>query len=144
MAPAESARMSTRRPGRVSRPVAGQLPQCVADDRDVIGRSVRPGVPGPQQHRQRLTGAGVAVVDECPQRVEPEPALERRRRALLVRVCGDQGGVHIDDQRLVRCGAVVWGVFAGHRPYSGPSLSAGSVDRRQHPVSVAGEGVHRP
>ena len=76
-------------------------------------------------------------------RMEPESALERPRRALLIAVRGDQSGVHINDQRVVRCGAVAGSVFASHRPHPSPSRSAGSVDRRQHPVGVVGEGVHR-
>ena len=41
-----------------------------------------------RSNRQRLTA----------HRVEPEPVLERRRRLLLLRVAGDQRGVHIDHQ----------------------------------------------
>ena len=65
--------------------------------------SHRAGVPGPQQHGS--TGAravpGTAVINERPQRVMAKPALERRRRPLLVRMRCDQGGVDIDDQRAV-------------------------------------------
>ena len=37
----------------------------------------------------------------------PKPRLERRRRVLLLRVRGHQGGVQVDDQRPVRVDAVV-------------------------------------
>jgi hypothetical protein len=84
------------------------------------------------------------VVDERPQRVEPEPALERRRRTLLVAVRGHQGGVHINDERIVGRGVVVGGVLAGQRPYPGPSGSPGGVDRRQGTLGVAGQHIHRP
>ena len=37
---------------------AGELGQCLAGDGDVVGGGVGPGVARPQQHRQRLAGAG--------------------------------------------------------------------------------------
>ena len=87
VAPAPSARTSTFRPGRRPGPVAGQLRSACADDGDVVGGGVRAGVARPQQHRQRLPGPVGAVVDERAQRVEPEPALERRRRACSFSEC---------------------------------------------------------
>ena len=80
-----------------------------------------------------------AVVDERPQRVVAEPALERRRRALLLRVRGDQGGVHVDDQRLPGVDAVVGGVLAGQRPRPRPGRGPGRVDRGQRRGGVGGE-----
>jgi hypothetical protein len=76
-----------------------QLRQRGTDDGLVVGHGVRAGVADAEQERQRLAGALGAVIDERPQRMEAEPALDRRRRGLLLRVRGDQGGVHVDDQR---------------------------------------------
>ena len=65
----------------------GQLRQRVPDDRDVVGGGVRAGVARPQQHRHRLpVPARSAVIDERPQRVMAEPALERRRRTLFLQL----------------------------------------------------------
>jgi hypothetical protein len=71
----------------------------------------------PEQFRQRAGLAGVlgAVVDDRPQRIEAEAALERRRGGFLLRVGGDQGGVYVDDQRRGRVPAVVGGVLTGQR-----------------------------
>lgn len=55
--------------------VSGQLLQRVGHHTDVVGGGVRPGVAGPEQHRERLAGAGRAVIGEHPQRVVAEPAL---------------------------------------------------------------------
>jgi hypothetical protein len=55
--PVPSVRTSTRRPG--------------PGRRDVVRGGVRPGVPRPQQHRQRLPGTLAPVVHERPQRVKP-------------------------------------------------------------------------
>lgn len=53
--------------------------------------------PGRRSQHQRLAGAVLAVVDEGAHRGEPEPTLERRFGAFLVRVRGDQRGVDVDD-----------------------------------------------
>ena len=50
-----------------------------------------------KHHAVVLPGAGGAVVEERPQRVEAEPALERRGGQLLLRVRRDQRGVQGDD-----------------------------------------------
>jgi hypothetical protein len=73
----------------------------------------------------------------------PIAALERRRGAFLVRVRGDQGGVHVDDQRLARVGLVVGGVVTGQLPRAGAGSGAGGVDRGQHSGRVQGEAVDR-
>ena len=77
--------------GPAAGPVPGQLGQRLAGHGDVVGFGVRPGVPRPQHHRQRLPDALGPVVEEGAQRVVPEPALERRRRLLPLRMRGDQG-----------------------------------------------------
>jgi len=59
------------RPNTVA--MARELAQRLAQHPDVVGRGVRPGVPGVQQHRQGLASAGRAVVDE--RGVMAEPAL---------------------------------------------------------------------
>jgi hypothetical protein len=83
--------------GAGPRSVPGQLAQRLAQHGDVVGGGVGAGVARAQQHRKRLTGAGRAVIDERPQWMVAKPALKRRRRALLVRVRRDQGGVDVDD-----------------------------------------------
>ena len=61
------------------------LVQGSADDLDVVGGGVRPGVTGPQHDHRALTPtlAG-SVVDPGGQGVVAEPLLEGRGRALLV------------------------------------------------------------
>ena len=56
--------------GPVPGPVRRQLAQRGPDDGEVVGGGVGAGVARAQQRRQRLTGAGGAVVDERPQRVD--------------------------------------------------------------------------
>ena len=60
--------------------IDGQLRQRHGQQLDVIGGGVRSGVAGPQDPRQRLARR----VQECEERVMPEPALVGRRRALLL------------------------------------------------------------
>ena len=55
--------------------VERQLSQGFTDDSDVVSGRVGAGVPGAQHHRQRFTGPVRAVIEERPQRVEPEPLL---------------------------------------------------------------------
>lgn len=55
---------------------AGQLRQRGPQDGDGVGDGVRSGgVLGPEQNRQRLSGAGLAVVEKGPQRMQPKPSL---------------------------------------------------------------------
>ena len=93
-------RTRARRPGRGPRP---GLVQCLADDLDVVGGGVRPGVAGAQHDHRALTApvAG-SVVDPGGQGVVAEPLLEGRCNALLVGVDIDQGGVDVDHQRTLR------------------------------------------
>jgi len=72
--------------------VDGQLEQGVVEDDDVVGGGARAGVARPQQGGEWFAG-GVQVGHE---RVVTEPALVGRRRALLLRVRADQGGVEVD------------------------------------------------
>jgi hypothetical protein len=134
-----------RTPAAVSLLVVGrQLPQRGADHRDVVGGGVRAGVAAAQQHRHRLPGPGLTVVDERGQRVMPEPALERRRREFLVRVRGHQGGINIHDQRP----AVIDPVIRSGGPGPGPDLSAGGgaggVDRRARLLDIAAQRGDQP
>lgn len=131
-------------PGPAAGLVTGELAQRGTDDGDVVSGGVRARVAGPQQLREWLPGATRAVVGEGPQRMMTEPALERRRRALLLRVGGDQGRVGVDDQRVGPVGAVVGSMFAGQFPRPGPCCGAGGIDRRQRGGGVGGEAVDRP
>jgi hypothetical protein len=126
-------------PGPGPGPVPGQLRQLLLGDRDVVGGGVGAGVTCPQQHRQRLPAALGAVVEERPQRVVAEPALERRRRPLLVRVGGHQRRVEIDDQRRRGARPAVGGLLAGQGPYP----RAGRRPRRVNRGQGRG-GVGRP
>jgi hypothetical protein len=86
------------------RPVVGQarhLPEGFLEDGDVVGSGVRAGVAGPEQDGEGLPGPVGVVVGEGAQRVESVALLERRFGVLLVRVRCHQGGVDVDDQRLL-------------------------------------------
>ena len=90
---------------------------------------VRAGVPGPQHRGEHLLG----VVAPHPDRVVPEPALERGRRRLLLRVHGHQGGVDVQHHRLAEVGAGdLRGRHAGTcgelRPHVPADLGAGLLD----------------
>ena len=74
----------------------GQLGQRGIKDRDLIGGVVGGGLARAQHRHQRLPSATGAVVDERQHRMKPEPALEVRGRAFLLRMCADQRGVQID------------------------------------------------
>jgi len=68
----------------VSGAVPGQLCQCGAGDRDVVGGGVGAGVPRTQEQRQRLPRTGRPVVDERGQRVVSEASLECRGGVFLL------------------------------------------------------------
>ena len=102
----------------------GELFEGGFDDVDVISGGIRAGVPGPQHHLQWFPGAVRAVVDEHAQRVEPEPAFERRLGVLLLRVRPDQGGVHIHDQRRRGIGAVIGCMLTGQSPHRRPGCGS--------------------
>ena len=70
------------------------LRERIVQDRDVVGRGVRARIARPQPTGQRLTG----VVQPAQQRVIAKPALEGRRRGLLVRMRLDQAGVQVEHQ----------------------------------------------
>ena len=124
-------------------PITRQLAQRRPDDHQVVGGRIGAGVARSQQRRDRLAGPVGAVVEERPQRVMAEPALERRCCAFFLPVGGDQGGVHVDDQRPPGVCAVVGGAVAGQPPGRRASCGAGGIDRGQHLVSVVGEPVDR-
>jgi hypothetical protein len=72
-----------------------------------------------------------------------EPALERRRRTLLLRVRRHQRGVHVDDQRRPGVDVVVGRVLSGQPPSGCTSGRASGVDRGQRAGGVFGEPVDR-
>ena len=80
--------------GRVDR----QLSERIGEHGHVIGGGPGPGVARSQHPGQRFTG-GVEIGQ---QRMEPEPALPRRRRLLLVRMGADERGVICLTSRVVR------------------------------------------
>jgi hypothetical protein len=75
---------------------ARELLERQADDVDVVGRGVGAGVARAQHAGQRLAG----LIQIGQQRVKPEAALERARRAVLVGVRRDQRRVDVDDDPL--------------------------------------------
>jgi hypothetical protein len=124
--------------------VGGELSQRGADDGDVVSGGVRAGVAAAQQYPDRLPGPGLAVVEECGQWVMPEAAFERRRRELLLRVRGDQGGVDVEDQRATMVDSVIRRVGPGPSPYLSAGRGPGRVDCRRGPVGVASQGSDHP
>jgi hypothetical protein len=124
--------------------VRGQLAQGGADDGDVVGGGVRAGVAAAQQHRHRLPGPGLAVIEERAQRVMPEAAFERRRGLLLLRVGGHQGGVDIDDQRSPVINPVIRGDDTGPGPHLPAGGGSGHLDRAHGPVGVVGQRGDQP
>jgi hypothetical protein len=123
---------------------AGQLGQRGAQHGDVVDDGVRAGVARPQQERQGLPGALLPVVEERPQWVEDEAALERRCGGLLRRVRAHQGGVHIDHHRPRGVRVVVGGIPAGQRPGGRPRGRPRRGDRGQRGRGVGGERVDQP
>jgi hypothetical protein len=113
-------------------------------DGDVVGSGVRTRVALAQQERQRLSGPCLAVVGKGEQRVEPEPAFERRRRVFLIRMRGQQRGIEVDDQRIINAGSVIRCMVASLRPHPGPHRSARGVDRGERFGCVGGESVDQP
>ncbi|MPM72135.1 hypothetical protein SDC9_119108 [bioreactor metagenome] len=122
------------------RVLVGQLGEGGCGDGDVIGGGVGAGVPGPQMRHQCFAGPGGSVVRERHQWVEPEPAFERRRGLLLLRMRRDQGGVQVDDQRILNAALVSGGVVPGQGPGPGAGLLPGRADRGHGLVGVLGEG----
>ena len=96
-----------RRPGRVGPDQhaaamgGGDLADRVAEQVDVVLGVVGVRVPRPQPDREEFAG----VVAPHPERMEPEPALEVRRRLLLLRVGGDQRRIHIEHHDVAEIGA---------------------------------------
>ena len=97
----------------------------------MIGHRVGPGITGPHQHGQGLPGADGPVIHKRHQRVEAVSFLPGRARLLLHRMRCPQGGVQVDDQRVLRVGPVRRRVFSGAIPHVGSGRRAGGVDRRQ-------------
>src|SRR5699024_3589536 len=79
-----------------------ELGESLPGDADVIGGGVRAGVAGPELDRQRFPGPFAAVIQERAQRVVAEAAFERWCGLLLLAVDIDQGGVEVDDPRILR------------------------------------------
>ena len=131
-------------PGPGPAPVTGQLRQRGLDHGDVVGGGVRTGVALRSRNDSGSPVPVGAVVDERPQRMEPEPAFERRRRLLLVRVRGNQRGVDVDDQRPVGVDAVIGGVLAGQRPHRARAAArAASIAANARAASAASASIVR-
>ena len=105
---------------------------------------LEPALPG----RNRMANASPvpsgAVVEERRQRVEPEAAFERRGSVLFLRVGGDQGRVQIDDQGVLRVGAVVGCVVCGELSCLMTGRGPSGVDRLQSSGHVGGQSRDRP
>jgi hypothetical protein len=101
------------------RPVTGQLLQRVPGGRDVVGDGVGAGVARPEHDLQRLTSAGLAVIEERTQRVEAIAALVGGPGRFLVAVGGDQRRIEVDDHRTAGVSAMIGGVFPGQLPHGG-------------------------
>jgi hypothetical protein len=82
--------------------------------------------------------AGGPVVDEGGQQVMAEAPFERRGGVLLLRVCGHQRGVQIEDQRRGRGGPVVGRLLPGRGPHPSPSSRPRPIDDLQR-----GRGIER-
>lgn len=79
----------------------GSNPRRLTDPKQAAQHPSTGGGTGSQHGRGRLAGTGLAVIDECPRRVETEAPLECRCRLLLLRVRVGQGGIEIDQQRML-------------------------------------------
>ena len=77
--------------------VFGQLGQGELGGGDVVGGGVGAGVAGPQQRGHRLSGTGLAVVDERDERVMAEGLLPGRGGVLLLGVREDEHAVDVHD-----------------------------------------------
>jgi hypothetical protein len=110
--------------------LAGDLPQGVLGDRDLVDGGVGAGVARAQQSAHRLTGL-VAVGQH---RVKAVAAFEVARRALLVGVRGQQRGVQIDRCQRRR---------PGELPHPGASPGVCAIQRVEHP-RCAGDLVDHP
>ena len=89
--------------------------------------------------RSRMASSLAGVVAPHPERVEPEPALEVRRRLLLLRVRGDQRGVHIEHDHVTEIGA-----SRPAKPAARPAADAQTCRRtlaRASPIRFNAAGV---
>src|SRR5699024_5243358 len=107
---APSIRVSTFSPGRA--PIPTWVSACLIF---VASSRVRACVIRAEQAGQHLPTTVGAVVGEGEQG-EAEPILERRSRVLPLAVSRHERGVQVDDQRMLRGDAAVWGVFSGPCP----------------------------
>src|SRR5690625_2432516 len=107
---APSIRVSTFFPGRA--PIPTWVSACLIF---VASSRVRACVIRAEQAGQHLPTTVGAVVGEGEQG-EAEPILERRSRVLPLAVSRHERGVQVDDQRMLRGDAAVWGVFSGPCP----------------------------
>ena len=121
-----------------------QLRQRQAQDVDVVGGGVGPGVTRPQHPGQRL----IRVVAEGEQRMVAIPALEVPGRVLLLRVHLEQGGVQVD-HRIVQ--VLPTGLAGGScRPVISPrasharSRAAARATRRPASRAVVDRVQHPP
>src|SRR5699024_8067628 len=86
---------------------------------------------------------GLAVVQERADRVVAEAAFECRCGLLLLAVDVDQGGIEVDDQRVLRTSPRSWRVVTREGPGSFTRALAGCRDRSHHSRCVLGQrGQH--
>ena len=76
--------------------LGGQLREREPEHGEMIGRGVRPGVPGSEDRGERLAG----LVQTAAERVEPVPVLVVAGRHLLLRMRGQQRRVDVQRDRL--------------------------------------------
>lgn len=117
--------------------VSGELGQGELGGFDVVGGGVGAGVAGPQQGSHRLSGPGLAVVDERDERMMAEGLLPGRGGVLLLGVREDEDTVDVHDHAAVGGRAVRPGQLPDPRAYFG----SGRADRGEGLRSGCGEGV---
>ena len=106
------------------------LVERVFSDRDLIGRGVRAGVPGPQLSGERFTG----LIGVGEHRVKPVAALEVPGSALLLRMRAHERRVQVDIQQLRG---------SGELPHT-RSCPGVSTPQPLEPIGVARDPVDDP
>ena len=106
----------------------GQLGEGELKHGNVVGGRIGSSVAGTQDGGESLTGAGLAAE----QRVEAVAVRVGARRALLLEVRGEQGGVDVEDDAARG---------AGMLPGTSPGGGAGAADPREHALVEALEAA---